>query len=112
MKFQKGDKVVIKSDTKSGLSGNPEDFFGYVGIITLLPREITVWKNTYGVNFGRKIFRKIYDGSKFRITHHLGGRLKRSYGQFVHEDDLEFFNIENTFPESQEEDESGIEDLI
>ena len=111
MKFQKGDKVVIKSDTKSGLGGSPEIFFGFVGIVAELPTEINGGRH-YGINFGREIFKRIFNGSRMCVTHSLGGRLKRPYGQFVHEDDLEFFDIENIFPESQEVDESGIEDLI
>lgn len=111
MKFQKGDKVVIKSDTNSGLNGNPEDFFGYVGIITSVPPE-TIWANTYGVNFGRKIFHRIFNGEKKCSTHHLAGELKKPYGQFVHEDDLEFYDIDKTFSDVQTMDESGIEDLI
>lgn len=112
MKFQKGDKVVIKSDTKSRLGGSPETFLGFVGIVVALPTEIAGGGH-YGINFGRRIFKGfLFDGSKICVTHSLGGRLKRPYGQFVHEDDLEFFDVENIFPEAQEGDESGIEDLI
>ena len=111
MKFQKGDKVVIKSDTKSSLGGSLEIFFGFVGIVEVLPTEINSGKH-YGINFGRKIFETLFNGDRICVTHHLAGRLKSPYGQFVHEDDLEFFDVENVFPEAQEGDESGVEDLI
>lgn len=109
MKFQIGDRVVIKSDIKSGLNGSPEDFFGFVGIVTVLPTEL-YWENNYGINFGRKIFHKV--GNKTCVTHNLGGTLKKPYGQYVHEDDLEFYDAYETSAEVQSIDPIGLENLI
>lgn len=101
MKFQIGDKVVIKPDAKFGIQGNPVAFFGYVGVVTLLPTGTNsdpFWKRCYGVNFGRKIFQRwVMYSDRACATHRLAGNLKKPYGQFVHGEDLELFDAEKTF---------------
>lgn len=89
MKFNLGDRVLIKSDTNTGLASDPKWFLGHVGVIVQLPEDNS-WEN-YGVNFGCKIYGLRATGTKRLLTHELGGFLKYPYGQFVHEDDLELF---------------------
>ena len=92
MKFNLGDRVVIKSSRHTVLSGTVNNYSGYIGTIVSLPEEYSTGNDGfYGVNFGRKIHHLWPDGSKKLLTHNLCSVLKHPYGQFVHEDDLRLF---------------------
>ena len=103
MKFNLGDRVLIKPYTNTRLAGDPKWFLGYVGVIVQLPEDNFL--EIYGVNFGCKIHGLRLNGTKKLLTHDLDGFLKYPYGQFVDEDDLELFAYRG---ENQREEQEAI----
>ena len=69
MKFNLGDRVLIKSDTNTGLASDPNWLLGHVGVIVQL-QEANTWEH-YGVNFGFKIYGLRATGTKRLLTHDL-----------------------------------------